>query len=152
MTIEQEIQFAAKAAFVAYLEDVDFGESAPIVHAVKLDNDEESDDDAEGYPCIVIDTSTPVPIGNKSAIANVPLYIRCLSYLPNDRKREAFSLICEAVYRVMQDTEEWETYQSETPPVDISAIMIESSEEPAIAGMVLEQRTVCTVAACIAST
>ena len=160
MTIEQEIQTAVKAALAAWIAAADeeaATDEVPLsalihLHAVKLDNDETAEDDAEGYPAIVIDTSTPVPAGHKSAIAEVPLYIRVLTYLPTDRKRALFSELNELVFRAIHETTDWEDYQSASPVVAINAIMIESSEEPGVSGMYMEQRTTCTVAACIEPT
>jgi len=147
MTIEQEIQATVKAAF---LDAVD-AYSTLIVHAVKLDNDEDATDDAEAYPAIVIDTSTPVPMGHKSAIAEVPLFVRCLAYMPDDRKSGELAELAELAFRVIHRTDDWTEFQSQDPPCHITAILITSSEQPVVIGgsMVMEQSTQCTVAICI---
>lgn len=158
MTIEQEIHTALKAAIAEALESVTLtdadGNTVTVkLHAVKLDNrdEPETDDfDEELFPAIVIDTSTPVPEGHKSALADAPAFITVQTYMPNDPGRAHFAELTEVVFRTIHGTTDWEDYQTDAPRgVDINAILIASSEEPTMAGWVMEQRTECRVSLCI---
>jgi hypothetical protein len=149
MTIEQQIQYCIKAAFLDYLEGEEGEtESEITIHATKLDNlpDEEFDDQL--YPAIVINTGTPVPDGHKSAILTVPMWITCHSYLPSDPKREAASEMAEAVFMVISQIQDWEDFLPEDATAEVNAVLIESGEEPTVMGPLFAQTTNCRVAAC----
>jgi len=90
-------------------------------------------------------------MGHKSAIAEVPLFIRCLSYMPDDRKSGDLAELAEMVFQVIHGTDDWAEFQSDDPPCVVSSIMITSSEQPVVIGgsMVMEQSTQCTVAICL---
>jgi len=143
MTREQEIQTALKAAFLAALETA--GITNTKVYAIKLDNAEDNDEDAESYPVIVINTSTPVPQGHKSYILEFPCWIQVQIFSADDKKREEFSFLSEIVFNVLDGVDDWTEYEVEDAAQEINAVMINSSEEPATDGVILIQTTNCTI-------
>jgi hypothetical protein len=149
MTKEQQIQYAIKAALQAKIAEEEL-EYDVYVHGIELDNDESEEYDEEKYPCIVIVTGIPVPLGHKSQILDIPMWIRVMSYLPDDKKRQRFSQIKECVFDKLHDTDDWVTYQSypeaEAIKVEMNAVTIDNGEEPTIDGDGrLTQSVPCTV-------
>lgn len=142
MTKEQQIQYALKQALEEALESL---ELSVVVHAVQLDNAPLSDNDTETYPAVTISTGMPVPIGHKSAILDIQCWVRIMSYLPDDRKREYFSQIKEAVFNKIHDTEDWSEYEVEEKTIEINAVVIDSSEEPELSGMLIVQPFKCMI-------
>jgi len=141
-TIEQQIQYAIREALQEDLEETTF------VHAQKLDSvDNEMSE--EEYPVVIITTSTPVPQGHKSKIIEVSAWITVMSYLPEDRQKEAWNDACQAVFSAIHEQDDWDDFLPDGATIKISAIMIESGEEPGMAGKTISQTTACTVHACI---
>jgi hypothetical protein len=138
MTIEQEIQYAIRAALQAKLTAAEL--TTVSVHAQKLDavDDEESE---ETYPVIVVSTNTPKPAGHKSQILDVDGWITIMSYLPDDRKKDIFSEMAEVVFRAVHDTDDWEALLPDDSVANISAISIESGEEPGVDDFIMSQTT-----------
>jgi len=141
LTIEQEIQYAIRAALRVKLLAQGFtGDDVVPVHAQKLDAVDDAESE-ETYPVVVVSTGVPKPKGHKSQILDVDGWITAMTYLPDDRKKDAFSKINEAIFRAVHDTSDWESLLPEEPVANISSISIESSEEPGVDEFILSQTT-----------
>jgi len=150
MTIEQEIQTTIKAVIEAALDAAAI--EGVSVYGIKTDNRNEPDDgdfDESFFPAIVIDTSTPIPIGHRSALADVPVFITVQSYIPKDRGRVVFSELTEAVFLAIHGIDDWSDEQSENPVVDINAMLFSSSEEPTTNQWIIEQKTTLSCSVCL---
>lgn len=142
MTIEQEIQHALKASISAVLTAQSI--TCPI-HALKLDSAVE-EESKETYPVIVVNTTTPVPLGHKSSIINVTAWITTMTYLPEDKLKQQHTELADVVFKALHLRHDWSAMLPENNKVDIPAVTIDGGEEPAInAGVILEQTTNITV-------
>lgn len=142
MTKEQQIQTALKNALEEALDALEYDVA---VHATKLDDSPTSETENEIYPCVVINTSTPVPAGHKSRIIETPAWITIMSYLPDDLKSARFAEIAEIVFATLHGIDNWSDYEDTSKTIEINACVISSSEEPSIDGFKLIQTTVCAV-------
>jgi len=146
MTIEQELQTTLKNALADKLDSL--GYTATVV-AEKVHEGEASEQEEEEYPCIVIITSTPVPDGNKSAILNVPCWIRVMSYLPETKTKQEYAELSEAVFHMINQVDDYSSYEPTDASVSFDAITIEDGEEPGVTGRgLMLQTTNCTISAC----
>lgn len=142
MTKEQQIQHALKQALKDALEALEYDVA---VHATKLDDSPTAETEDEVYPCVVINTSTPIPAGHKSRIIEAPAWITIMSYLPDDLKSARFAEIAEIVFATLHGIDDWSEFEATGKTIEINACVISSSEEPSIDGFKVIQTTVCAV-------
>jgi hypothetical protein len=143
LTLEQEIQTAIKAAVNAALTAAKI---SCAVSGIKIDGTGSEGVEAV-YPVIVINTSTPVPMGHKSDIIDVPLWITVMTYMPEDRRRSMFAKLCEIVFTAIHLTFDWDQYTPASNRAEISSVMITAGEEPSVMGEILQQVTNAVIAA-----
>lgn len=164
MTLEQEVQYAIKAAMeaaiageLAEVEDIDIPgvEFTATVHAVKLDNIPEETPDEVRYPCIVINTGGPVPQGHKSALLDFKMDVTIMSHLPSDTEKAEFTALSELAFQVLYEIDTWTDFQEtgsgsgeDDSNIQINGIMIDGSDTPEIDGYVAVQTINATVYTC----
>jgi hypothetical protein len=141
LTIEQQVQYALRAAIEEALEDAALECKVVAILLDSVDSEDDSEAEEETYPAIVINTATPVPVGHQSAIMDMAGSLTVLTYLPDDRRKRALAALAGVVLDVIRSVEDWDDYLPEDATIQATAIVIASGEEPTIAGELLSKAT-----------
>jgi len=140
MTLEQDLQNAIKQAILSYVATIVPEVDSPTIFCEKIN-------EVKSYPCIVIKTEAPIPLGYQSEIFELNAVISSYSHLSDDRDRANFALNADYIFKAIQSTLDYSSYITDEN-LSINSVTFNSAVTSEISEKIISQEIEITINGC----